>query len=125
MEHDYDALRTRIREVLMQHDVDDPIPMLALHQEVTGELLLPSKAHNQARITRQIIADLREQGCPIGTSGKGYFWARKPEELALTIERFQASAMHHLRQVKALQKISAAALASQVQLDLEREEVTS
>lgn len=37
-----------------------------------------------------LISYLRMQSYPIGSNGKGYFWARKPEELDQTIEHMES-----------------------------------
>ncbi len=37
-----------------------------------------------------LMAYLRMQGYPVGSNGKGYFWAREPGELDQTIEHMES-----------------------------------
>lgn len=120
-----DKMKAAIRQVLPRHGLEAPIKMIDLHVVLTGELVIPGKRHDMARVTRKLIAELRQEGCPIGSSQQGYFWAKNHAELAGTIERFHTAAMHSLRQVKALRKLSSTALARQVKLELDEQEVAS
>lgn len=120
--YDHDAMKRAIRQELRLHPLAEPISMTNLHVAVTGDLVIPGRRHNMARATRKIIAELRAEGCPIGFTSDGYFWAATPEELTGTIDRFHSSALHSLRIVKALRQISSTALAHQVRLDLDADE---
>lgn len=51
---------------------------------------LESKFELSGAEIRQIIRRLRFDGVPIGSSAKGYFWARKGEELDSTIAHITA-----------------------------------
>lgn len=39
---------------------------------------------------REMVSHLRVEGNPVGSSGKGYFWASKPEELQETVDHLRA-----------------------------------
>ena len=52
-------------------------------REITEALEIPGPA------VRAIVHHLRTQGHPIGSSGKGYWYARRPGELGATIEHLE------------------------------------
>ena len=52
-------------------------------REITEALKIPGPA------VRAIVHHLRTQGHPIGSSGKGYWYARRPGELGATIEHLE------------------------------------
>lgn len=123
--HDREALKQAIRRELALHrGPDDAITMTALHAAVSGELIIPGRRYDQSRITRDIVAQLRREGCPIGNkpgAGGGYFWAEHPDQLNHTIETFHGRALSSLSQEKALRRVSAPDLARQVEIELKEE----
>ena len=64
---------------LRARDQDTPVTA----REITEALEIPGPA------VRAIVHHLREQGHPIGSSGKGYWYARKPGELGATIDHLE------------------------------------
>ena len=64
---------------LRARDQDNPVTA----REITEALEIPGPA------VRAIVHHLREQGHPIGSSGKGYWYARKPGELGATIDHLE------------------------------------
>ena len=64
---------------LQARDQDNPIT----GKQIGNALSIPGPA------VRAIVHSLREQGHPIGSSGKGYWYAGSPNELAPTITHLE------------------------------------
>lgn len=123
MRHDRDQLKPAIRAELQRHcSPDEAITMTELHVAVTGELIIPRRRYDQTRVTRGIVAQLRREGCPIGNSRGGYFWAIERTQLKPTIDTFHDRALASLSQEKALRQVSAPDIARQIEIELQEDE---
>lgn len=119
-------LKAAIRRVLHRHDQANPVPMTRLWQRVTGETVIPARRHEQSRVIRSLVRELRLDGYPIAfVGGKhgGYYMARDEGELAPTIRTLHSHAMSNLQVEAALKRVPFGQLLQQYELEYDEQEV--
>jgi hypothetical protein len=114
-------LKEKLKRIVREHvGPEGSISMQALYVQLTGHGIIPYKRHEQTRIVRSLVNELRNEGCPIGsTSGNssGYFWARDEKELGITIAKLHGQAMTSLKTEAALKRIPFSDLLKQYQIE--------
>lgn len=114
-------LKQKLKKIV--HECVGPesaISMQGLYVRLTGHGIIPYKRHEQTRIVRSLVNELRNEGCPIGsTSGNsnGYFWARNEKELDITLAKLHGQAMTSLKTEAALKRVSFDDLLKQYQIE--------
>jgi hypothetical protein len=125
-ESDRDHLLRRVREILERHQgPDEAITMTQLHVTATGETIIPWKRYDQTRLTRSLIDQLRREGMPIASCGRGYYVARSGDELEATIARFHSRALSSLKAEATLKRMHPGELIRQYSIELQAPEESS
>jgi hypothetical protein len=120
-------LKSAIKRVLCQRDASNPISMTQLFVQVTGEHVIPARKHEQSRVIRALVKELRMDGCPIAFSAArngGYYWARSEDDLAPTLRTLHSHAMSNLQVEAALKRVPFNQLLQQYELEYDEQEVT-
>lgn len=119
---DREHLKHDIKNLIRQHvGPANAIKMVTVFVEVTGEIIIPWKRHEQTRPVRELVNQLRNEGCPIGSCRGGYFWARDEKELDGTLAKLHTSAMTSLKTEAALKRISFSQLLKQYEIEFSAE----
>lgn len=119
---DREHLKHDIKNLIRQHvGRDNAIKMVTVFVEVTGEIIIPWKRHEQTRPVRELVNQLRNEGCPIGSCRGGYFWARDEKELGPTLDTLHSQAMTRLKTEAALKRIPFGQLLKQYHLEFSQE----
>jgi len=120
-------LKAAIKRVLCQRDSSNPISMTHLFIQVTGEHVIPARKHEQCRVIRALVKELRMDGCPIAfraAKNGGYYWARSEDDLAPTLRTLHSHAMSSLQVEAALKRVPFGRLLQQYELEYDEQEVS-
>lgn len=121
-------LKAAVKRALRRRDPSNPISMTHLFIQVTGEHVIPARKHEQSRVIRALVKELRLDGSPIAFAGGprgGYYWARDEGELEPTIRSLHSHAMSNLQVEAALKRVPFDQLLTQYQIEFETDsEVT-
>lgn len=115
---DREYLKNGVKQTIRQHvGPNTAIKMDVLFVELTGDVIIPWRRHEQTRIVRSLVNQLRNEGCPIGSCRGGYFWARNEQELDSTLAKLHTSAMTSLKTEAALKRVSFSDLLKQYEIE--------
>ena len=123
-----DELKSAIRRILHRHDRTNPVSMTRLFQRVTGETVVPARKHEQSRVIRALVRELRLDGYPIAFTGGGiggYYMARDEGELEPTIRTLHSHAMSNLQVEAALKRVPFGRLLHQYEIEYDEQEVST
>jgi hypothetical protein len=115
---EWDAARLRLYGLMVRHvGPDKKIGMGELFEQV----FLRSWHHriNDTRNLRTLITEMRNEGMPVCSDGRGYWNAASASELSQYFDRNKKRALTILGQISRMKKVSLPEYLGQMQLELE------